>query len=274
MRASPTNGPAPPGVGLVQKTLQILDLFQADASSWSQGEIAAATGIPKSTVNRLVKFITDRGYLSTLNDRGRYVLGPASIDLGRRASTQFDFRGICRPVLEKLSQETRETVILTTIVGAGNAVRCVDQIESTREGLRVFEQIGSIFPLHAGAAPKAILASLSEEEQNRYLGRQMESITKKTLTNTEELRQDIRQTKARGYAISSGETYEGVEGLAAAFFWDKARPAGSIAIALPEQRCDAHAVSELGELLKEAGVEITTLLSAPGRVENIKAISS
>ena len=274
MSASSTNGSAPPGVGLVQKTLQILDLFQSGAPSWSQGEIAAATGIPKSTVNRLVKFITDRGYLTALNGRNRYVLGPASIDLGRRASTLFDFRGICRPVLEKLSQETGETVILTTIVGAGNAVRCVDQIESTREGLRVFEQIGSIFPLHAGAAPKAILANLSEDEQDRYLGRQMESITKRTLTNTDLLRQDIKQTQARGYAVSSGETYEGVVGLAAAFFWDAARPAGSVAIAIPEQRSDAEAIASLGTLLKEAGAEITAMLSASGQNSNIETLAS
>jgi DNA-binding IclR family transcriptional regulator len=67
-----TELPSPPGVGLVQKTLQILDLFQRDAPNWSQGEIAQTTGMPKSTVNRLVKFLTDRGYLTLIEGRNRY----------------------------------------------------------------------------------------------------------------------------------------------------------------------------------------------------------
>ena len=161
----------PAGVGLVQKTLQILDLFQLETPNWSQSEITQLTGMPKSTVNRLVKFLSDRGYLTLLEGRNRYSLGPASIDLGRRASALFDFRGICQPMLEKLSRETSETVMLTSLIGSGNAVRCSDQIESTHEGLRVFEQIGSIFPLHAGASPKAVLAFLPIKDRERYLAR-------------------------------------------------------------------------------------------------------
>jgi DNA-binding IclR family transcriptional regulator len=251
----------PPGVGLVQKTLQILDLFQSVAPDWSQGEIAQTTGMPRSTVNRLVKFLTDRGYLSLLEGRNRYSLGPASIDLGRRASAQFDFRGICRPVLEQLSQKTRETVILTSVVAASNGVRCVDQIESTREGLRVFEQIGNIFPLHAGASPKAVLAVLEVEEQERYLSRELAKVTEQTVTDADTLRFEIAETSARGYAVSNGETYEGVFGIAAAFFWGPDRPAGSLAIALPSQRATADAVQDIGELLIAACADLDACLS-------------
>lgn len=256
-----TEIPPPPGVGLVQKTLQILDLFQSDAPDWSQGEIAKATGMPRSTVNRLVKFLTDRGYLSLQEGRNRYSLGPASIDLGRRASAQFDFRGICRPVLEHLSQETRETVILASVVAAGNAVRCVDQIESTREGLRVFEQIGSIFPLHAGASPKAVLAVLEADEQVRYLSKELAKVTDQTVTDADALRLEIAETSRRGYAVSNGETYEGVSGIGAAFFWGTGRPAGSLAIALPSQRATPEAVEKIGERLKEACADLNGRLS-------------
>ena len=263
----------PPGVGLVQKTLQILDLFQNDAPDWSQGEIAQATGMPRSTVNRLVKFLTDRGYLSLLEGRNRYSLGPASIDLGRRASAQFDFRGICRPVLEQLSQKTRETVILTSVVAAGNAVRCVDQIESTREGLRVFEQIGSIFPLHAGASPKAVLAVLEPDEQERYLSRELARVTEQTVTDAEILRLEIAETSARGYSVSNGETYEGVSGIAAAFFWGTGRPAGSLAIAVPSQRAADEAVQDIGELLIAACADLNARLSTQQPTAEIRNAS-
>ena len=270
MTKNPSELPAPPGVGLVQKVLQILDLFQADAANWSQGEIAVATNIPKSTVNRLVKFLTGRGYLALLQGQNRYSLGPASIDLGQRASARFEFRSICRPLLERLSQETGETVILTTIVASGNAVRCVDQIESTREGLRVFEQIGSIFPLHAGAAPKAVLAVLKKDEQDRYLSRQLAEVTGHTMVDPAALREDIRQSIAQGYAVSNGETYEGVVGVGAAFFRGNGHPAGSLAIAIPSQRATPETISNGGVLLKAICAEVTAVLSAERADHHVK----
>lgn len=261
MMDKPAESLTPAGVGLVQKTLQILDLFQRDAPNWSQREIAQSTGMPKSTVNRLVRFLTDRGYLSLLEGRNRYSLGPASIDLGRRASALFDFRGLCQPMLERLSRETGETVLLTSVIGSGNAVRCVDQIESTHEGLRVFEQIGSMFPLHAGAAPKAVLAALAPEDQDRYLSRPMAPVTKHTITNAADLQKEIAETLERGYSISCGETYEGVAGIGAAFFWSNGRPAGSLAVALPLQRATPEVIEKIGALLMVACQQIDSKLS-------------
>ena len=251
----------PAGVGLVQKTLQILDLFQLETPNWSQSEIAQQTGMPKSTVNRLVKFLSDRRYLTLLDGRNRYSLGPASIDLGRRASALFEFRGICQPMLEKLSRETSETVMLTSLIGSGNAVRCSDQIESTREGLRVFEQIGSIFPLHAGASPKAVLAFLPIKDRERYLARPMMAITKNTMIDPVVLNRDLDATRDRGYSISKEETYEGVAGIGAPFFWNDARPAGSLAIALPIYRSSPQTIERFGNLLVSACGEVNSILS-------------
>ncbi|PHR90712.1 MAG: hypothetical protein COA78_34600 [Blastopirellula sp.] len=261
MKIKSNENTQPAGVGLVQKTLQILDLFQLVTPNWSQSEITQSTGMPKSTVNRLVKFLSDRGYLILLEGRNLYSLGPASIDLGRRASALFDFRGICQPMLEKLSRETGETVLLTSLVGSGNAVRCSDQIESTHEGLRVFEQLGSVFPLHAGAAPKAVLAFLPVEDRERYLSRPMAPVTKNTIIDAAVLNRELETTRKRGYAISKEETYEGVAGIGAPFFWTDGRPAGSLAIALPLYRASSQTIKRFGNLLINACGEVNSILS-------------
>lgn len=252
---SPITSPA--GVGLVQKTLQILDLFQPGAPSWTQAEIAQSTGMPKSTVNRLVRFLTDRAYLGEVPGRKLYTLGPAAIDLGHRAAAMFDLRGVCRAVLEQLARDTGETVILTSLNPAGTEVRCVDQIESTHEGLRVFEQIGSVFPLHAGASPKAVLAVMVPDAQDRYLAQDLVMRSAGTPVDKDALRRDLVETAARGYAVSHGETYPGVVGIAAAFFWTDGRPAGSLAVALPSHRAVPDVVEQAGRLLKAACVEVT-----------------
>jgi DNA-binding IclR family transcriptional regulator len=102
---------APAGVGLLVKVFQILDLFSDRRPTWSQAEIARATGLPRSTLSRLVRFLCLRNYL--LEQRGRYTLGFAAIDLGRRAQVQFNLVNLCSDALEELAEQTGETIILT-----------------------------------------------------------------------------------------------------------------------------------------------------------------
>ena len=203
----------------------------------------------------------ERGYLTSLQRRGRYTLGPAAIDLGRRATAQFDLREICQPTMEDLARATDETVLLTALTAAGNAVRCVDQIESTCGGLRVFEHVGATFPLHSGAAPKAVLSFLAESERKRYVIQKMAASTPHTIVEPKALLANLAETKSRGYAISREETYEGVVGVAGPFFWSDQRPAGSIAVACPLHRASEEAVAGFGTRVIAAGREITTLLS-------------
>jgi IclR family acetate operon transcriptional repressor len=249
------------GVGLLHKMLQILDLFQPDSPGWSQVELVRATGLTKSTVNRLVRYLCERGYLISLQRRGRYTLGPAAIDLGRRATAQFDLREICQPTMEDLARATDETVLLTALTAAGNAVRCVDQIESTFGGLRVFEHIGATFPLHSGAAPKAVLSFLGEPERKRYVSQKMAASTPHTIVEPKTLLANLAEIRSRGYAISREETYEGVVGVAGPFFWSDRRPAGSIAVACPLHRASDEAIAGFGAQVIAAGREITTLLA-------------
>ena len=62
---------APDGVGLLNKAFQVLDLFTPDKPTWSQVDLGRATGVSKSTVNRLVRYFCDRGYLMQLSGHGR-----------------------------------------------------------------------------------------------------------------------------------------------------------------------------------------------------------
>ncbi len=247
------------GVGLIAKTLELLDLFQFDSPYWSQSELAKATGIKKSTVHRIVRFLVDEGYLSSVSG-SRYSLGPASIELGRRAIGSFNLRELCRSVLLNISNKTGETVILTALESSCTAVRCVDQIESTRTGLRVFNQIGSIFPLHGGAAAKAVLAFLNPAEIDQFLTTNLEKILPSTITDPNLLSQDLHETKIRGFSISKEESQLGVAGIAAPYFWHNGAPFGSIAIGIPTQRASEETLLNYGQIVLNAAQEISRLL--------------
>ncbi len=256
------------GVGLLAKAFGILDLFQLDQPTWSQSEIVKSSGLNRSTVSRLVRYLRDSGYLVQYEQTGRYALGLAAVNLGRRADSSFDLKTLGQPAMEELSRATDETIILTELSQAARLVTCVNQIEGRHGGLRVFERIGATFPLHAGAAPKAILALLPEMQREAYLNGELEAVTENTPTDPASIRGDLEMTASRGYSISTEETYPGVAGVGAAFRGPDGSPVGSIAIAAPMQRVNSAKLDEYGQMLVASTRRVTALLCGQGTIGN------
>jgi len=65
---------------------------------------------------------------------------------------------------------------------------------------------GSKLPCYAGALGKALLAGLSHEEFNQRVDRiDLTPITPKTISSKKKLREEIMETRKRGYSISDQE---------------------------------------------------------------------
>ena len=255
----------PSGVGLLNKAFQLLDLFTGDRPTWSQAELGRATGVSKSTVNRLVRFFCDRGFLMQLPGTGGYSLGPAAVELGLRASSQFDLGAAATPILEQLTRDTGETSLLAAYRPGRNEVICVAQIPSAHEGLRVFQSVGSSIPLHAGAVAKAALAFLPEDAIAAVLEAPLSRLTDKTITDPGVLAHDLGEIRARGYAISREETYPGVYGLGAPVFGAGGEVAGGIAIAAPLFRMESTTMLDHAGRVVDAAQALSQKLGAPRR---------
>ncbi len=239
------------GVALVAKAFQILDLFQLDAPSWSQAELIKTTGLNRSTVNRLVRFLATQGYLIHNTTTSRYSLGLAAIELGNRAHANFDLRSTCRPHMEALSAKINETIILCAYDPTSLTGICIDQIEGRHQGLRVFERVGTKFPLHAGAAPKAILAFLPDDVANNALDRKLEQLASGTILNPAILRTEILENRIRGFAVSRQETIEGTTGLASPIFGPQGSVIGSIGVSIPVPRESPETMTMISEQLMQ-----------------------
>ncbi len=255
---------APDGVGLLNKAFQVLDQFTPDRPTWSQADLGRATGVTKSTVNRLVRYFCARGYLMRLEGQGRYGLGPAAVDLGLRAAAQFDLGGAALPLLERLTRETDETSLLAAYRPGRSEVVCVAQIASPHEGLRVFQSVGSAIPLHAGAVAKAVLAFLPDDVKTAVVDGPLARLTDRTITEPTVLAHDLDEIKARGYAISREETYSGVYGIGAPVFGPGGAIVGGIAVAAPLFRMEAAKMLDHARRIVAVAEALSRRLGAPG----------
>lgn len=151
-----SSDPIQPGTQALSRGLAVVEAVAGGARSL--GEIGAAIGCARSTTQRLAAALVRAGYLRVAG--GAYRLGPALIRLGAAARAQMPLAALARPVLERLAEETGDTVHLG--IEAGEQVLYLDKI-GARRGLEMRSRIGSLLPLALTGVGRALLLDADAE---------------------------------------------------------------------------------------------------------------
>lgn len=146
------------GIQVISRAADILRLLGRETDGLSLGQIAKRVQLPRSTVQRIVAALVTEGFVSTERGDGGIRLGREIQSLAQAVSS--DMRTRLRPVMERLSDETGETVDLAVLEGA--QMLFVDQIEGSHR-LRTVSRIGEYFPLTTTANGRAALACMRPE---------------------------------------------------------------------------------------------------------------
>jgi IclR family KDG regulon transcriptional repressor len=270
-RQSPSTGARESGMQLLDRALAILGLFEPDRPEWTTTEAARAIGLPIPTAHRILAALLASGYLARDPFTKRFSLGPASIDLGRRAEHVIDLNALARSLLERLSQFTGETALMTVLTEGRDGVVCSLRVESSPLSLSVTPD--RVLPLHAGAMQRALLAFLPEEHIRQVLDTPLDRLCRSTITDPDKLRLKIDEVRARGWAISFEETDRDVWGIAVPIIAADGSPVAALGLAAPRGRLQADQVRQqlaaLGEeaeqLAQRLGYAIPELDLAPRR---------
>src|SRR5215218_5677522 len=189
----------------VQSLDRAFDLLEALASGGELGvtELANRTGLVPSTVHRLLATLAKRGYVTQSPGSGRYLLGYKVSEIASGLEQRLSrLRSAARPHLERISQETGETVNL--VVLDADRVIYVDQVEGTRR-VRMFTAVGTAALAHTTGSGKAILAHRPPgAAASLYGGREpLERLTPSTLVTVAALEDDFARIRARGATRST-----------------------------------------------------------------------
>jgi DNA-binding IclR family transcriptional regulator len=155
LREGSRNGDAAPGVAALERGLSILDAFQPGRAVLTLAELAAITGLYKSTILRLSASLLRAGFLHRLAD-GRYRLGAAVFRLGRIYQSSFALRDAVEPVLRNLVTHTGETA--SFYVRDGDSEICLHRAASPRPGHDAGVVEGERFPIDNSACSRVLSA--------------------------------------------------------------------------------------------------------------------
>lgn len=236
------------------KITDILDAFTLQRPVQSLGEIQQATGIPTSTVQRLVSNMVAEGLLDRVGDRVR--IGIRMAYWAGAAARGVDLLDLAGPVLRELRDTTGETAALFR---AERGFRVCVAVAETRHSLRREMHVGKIIPLHAGSAGRVLLA-WDDARAADVLGGPLETLTEYTVTTPDVLRELIAATRRDGFAITAAERDDGGSGLSVPVFDHSGQVTAALAISGPTIRLPRERCEQWVELLVDAADRLTRTL--------------
>jgi len=222
-----------PQVQSINRALDILELLNRE-EMLGITQIAQVVGLDKTTVFRIVQTLCARGYVRQDPSTQMYSNTLKLFEMGVRILDGHRILGKARPHIEALAMSTRETVNLAVIEG-GNIVY-VDKIESP-EVIKADLGIGKSYPAYATSLGKSILAFLDEKELDRIFGTEgFKAFTHNTVKDLEELKGQLKEIRALGYASDDEELVNGLSCVAAAIRSFNGKPIAAVSIAFPKYR--------------------------------------
>ncbi len=253
-RPESDTGPAYP-IASVNNALLLLLLFR-EQPRVRLTDACKYLGVAHSTAHRLLAMLAHHGFVQQEPVTRAYIAGPALVEVGLAVVGSLNVREQARPMMEELAAETGETVHLGVL--EGDQVRYVDAVESER-ALRVVARTGTLVPAHCTSLGKALLAQLTDQQVAALYPTSAEPFaaqTERSITTQAKLMKEVSRTRARGYAVNTGETEDDVGSVAVAFRDFAGRPA-AIAVAAPTSRLTTPRISHIGDLM------IQTIARAP-----------
>ena len=223
---------SPEGIVTVGKKLKVKQINKAACKIFGIKDPADIIGYPVSRIMDEYNAARVGTVMEVLcegeePETGRYRLTLKMFELSSGIVDSMDIMGVAKAHLERLSQRTGEAVHLVIRDG-----RDIVYIYKTESGpMRMSSRVGLRSPLYCTGVGKAILATLPGDElEDIWTHSNVQKLTDKTITDLEELRSQLVEVRANGYAIENGEYKIGLRSVSAPVYTVEGKAAYAVGV--------------------------------------------
>ncbi len=244
----------------LERAFDILEVMAKEGRPISISYLSEKVNLKVSTVHRLLATMVSRGFVRQNEEDNKYRLGLKLWEIGN-AVLPPDVRFTAKPYLEELVSRCEETVNLAVL--DGHEVVYIDQVEPERRiVVKMFAQAGSRGPAYATASGKVLLAYLPEEKQEEVINKVVfEKFTTDTITNAEDLKQELNRIRSEGYALDWGELEEHIRCAAVPVFNHEKKAVAAISVSgVAARMSNAYVHNHLLPDIKDVGQKISQQL--------------
>jgi DNA-binding IclR family transcriptional regulator len=229
----------PNSVQVIDRLTRILDCFSVGNPRLRAADVAARTGLPSSTVARLMRTLVDRNILQ--REGALHSIGLRVTAWSAAANAGSDLLVTAGPLLTRLRDTSGESCGL--YVRQGTTRVSVFQVES-QKSIVYRGYVGQVMPLSAGAAGKVFMA-FDPAAHAAVLSEGLAGFTEHSITSSEALAAELDVTRGRGWAFSAQEREEGLNSLAAPVFDAAGQIVAAVAVGGPSFRLTAARAQSL-----------------------------
>lgn len=254
--AARTPGDRADGVGVLSRTAVVLGCFDARHPRLTLSGVVRRSGLPKTTVHRLLTELCSIRMLSL--DNNEYCIGQRVFELASLSPLSLELRELAVPFMQDLYQASRETVHLG--VPMQQEVLYVEKIRGHRQVTQL-GRTGSSMPMYCTGLGKAILAFSPPELVEGVLSGRLVPRTRHTITSAVALRRELAQVADRGVAYDREEAAIGLGCVAAPVLDATNRPVAALSVSVPVAR---RRLDQLASAVQTAALSISRGLGRQG----------
>ena len=199
-------------VRVLVKAMAVLELLAEAPDALSLGDIATRLDLNKSTCHRILTTLAAGDFVERPSP-GAYRLGIGAFRIGSAMARRLSVRERALPAMRELYRNTGETVFL--LVLRGDEAVSIERLDGRYASTHTL-RVGGTLPLHLGAGPRLLLASLPDERVESYLAGPLQHRTSPTQATADELRDEVRRIRRDEYSTSNDDVELGVKALSVA----------------------------------------------------------
>ena len=236
------------------RSLDVLEFLGRNEDT-SFEDIYSEIGIPKSSAYQLLLTLESRGYLRRIGEGKRYALGLKLFELGNQSVSQLKIRTEAMPILRDLMFKTNQTCHLGILEGTEGVY--LAKVEGG-QAVRINSWEGKRIAFHSTAMGKVLLAWRDEENIDEILNQTtLIALTKKTITDRNELKKHLQMIRKRGWALDDEENEPDIRCVAAPVRHITGAVIAAISVSGLATRSNDEVLPEVSGLVMKAAIQLS-----------------
>ena len=232
-------------VGSIENAFSVLEFIVRKQSDASAIEIHARTGIPKSTLHKLLQTLVDLGYIDQNQETNLYSSTMKTLQLGYYCLNRQQFLSTFYPYVLMYLRRFRCAVSLS-VFSHDDVVIAYSAIGGTSAVVDSTSIIGQTSSVYASSSGRILLSCRSDEEVRRILADiPLTPFTERSPRSAEDIIASLNRVRADGYCRLDGERYYGFSTISFPLYDINGAAVGSMDFAIPSDEIDTVMTPEV-----------------------------
>jgi len=197
---------------MVDRVVLILSVFERSAGTLTLGQISMRSGLPRSSVHRILQHLVKARWLQRRDNE--YALGLRMFEMGSLVGHRR-INDVARPYIQELCTRTGHVVHLALL--DGHDVVYLEKVGGAFAS-ELPSRVGGRLPAHCTAVGKVLLAYSSRAVLDHYIATGLDGRTSASIHSRAALERAIGKIRDTGYASETDEAVPGVACVAAPIF--------------------------------------------------------